>query len=226
MATKNAEILAEQLTKQVDSLTKQNQTFQEQLNENLAKVESLTRDLGTQQEIMKQFEISKREYVAKLRLELDTVEERFHKVINENNMIGEDIRAQALRNLQLWQKEIENVEKEKQYHAQTTENFEAHKRTTEAILVEYGAAMMEIEDYRSRMYYKCIEFDRLDKESTDVIAERNTKRVEMSRLKEQVKILEEELSRLNGGDKTKSGELQKLKEKVSALEETNADLEG
>lgn len=44
---------------------------------------------------MKQFEISKKEYVAKLKGELDTVELRWLKVINENNMVGEDYRSQA-----------------------------------------------------------------------------------------------------------------------------------
>ena len=42
---------------------------------------------------MKQFEHHKKEYVAKLKHELDTVESRFHKIINENNMMGEDFRS-------------------------------------------------------------------------------------------------------------------------------------
>ena len=63
------------------------------MNELLAKNEVLDRDLKTSKEIMKQFEQSKKEYVAKLKNELDTVESRFLKTINENNMIGEDYRA-------------------------------------------------------------------------------------------------------------------------------------
>ena len=63
------------------------------MNELLAKNEVLDRDLTTSKEIMKQFEQSKKEYVAKLKNELDTVESRFLKTINENNMIGEDYRA-------------------------------------------------------------------------------------------------------------------------------------
>lgn len=74
-------------------LTEQNQKFQDTLNETLAKNEVLERDLNTQLEIMKQFEISKKEYVGKLKHELDTVESRFLKVINENNMVGEDYRS-------------------------------------------------------------------------------------------------------------------------------------
>ena len=48
---------------------------------------------------MKQFEISKKELVSRLRFELDTVEERFMKVINENLMVGEDFRTRAEINL-------------------------------------------------------------------------------------------------------------------------------
>jgi hypothetical protein len=53
------------------------------------------RDLNTLKEVLKQIEISKKEYVAKLKHELDTVESRFLKVINENNMVGEDYRSKA-----------------------------------------------------------------------------------------------------------------------------------
>jgi len=59
----------------------------------MAKNEVLDREVNTQKEIMKQFEQSKKEYVAKLKSELDTVEFRFLKVINENNMVGEDYRS-------------------------------------------------------------------------------------------------------------------------------------
>lgn len=98
--TKNAEIQADQLKKQVDVLSKQNSNFQEQLNQATAKNDVLSRDLATQQEVMKQFEANKKEYINKLKHELDTVEFRFLKVINENNMIGEDIRSRAIHNLE------------------------------------------------------------------------------------------------------------------------------
>ena len=45
---------------------------------------------------MKQFEAHKKEYVTKLKHELNNVESRFHKVINQNNMIGEDYRSKAV----------------------------------------------------------------------------------------------------------------------------------
>lgn len=93
--TKNAEIKSSTLTRQVEILTTQNNKFQTQINEVMAKNELMDRELNTQREIMKQFEKSKKEYIDKLKLELDTVEARFHKIINENNMVGEDYRSQA-----------------------------------------------------------------------------------------------------------------------------------
>ena len=38
--------------------------------------------------------------ITKLRYELDTVEERFKKVINENSMVGEDYRMRAAINFE------------------------------------------------------------------------------------------------------------------------------
>ena len=61
---------------------------------------------------MKQFEISKKEYINRLKNELDTVEERFHKLINQNSMVGEDYRSIAMHNwfrLQAKIKENENL---------------------------------------------------------------------------------------------------------------------
>lgn len=58
------------------------------------------RDLGTQKEIMKQYELSKKEIVGRLRKELDTVEDRFLKIINQNNMVGEDYRMRAALNFE------------------------------------------------------------------------------------------------------------------------------
>lgn len=96
LATKNAEIKLNTMTRQVELLSKQNSKFQESLNETVAKNEVMERDLNTLKEVLKQIEISKKEYVAKLKHELDTVESRFLKVINENNMVGEDYRSMAV----------------------------------------------------------------------------------------------------------------------------------
>lgn len=40
-------------------------------------MENFERELNTQREILKQFEASKKEYVTKLKRELETVEERY-----------------------------------------------------------------------------------------------------------------------------------------------------
>lgn len=47
LATKNAEIKAQTLTRQVDILTQQNNKFQAQINEVMAKNELLDREVNT-----------------------------------------------------------------------------------------------------------------------------------------------------------------------------------
>jgi hypothetical protein len=59
----------------------------------LAKAEILERDLNVQKEKFKQFSISKEQFIERLKKELNTVEARFIKIINENNMVGEDYRS-------------------------------------------------------------------------------------------------------------------------------------
>lgn len=64
----------------------------------MAKSEVLDRDLNVQNEKYKQLSITKQQYIDKLKKELNTVEARFMKIINVNNMIGEDFRSQAMVN--------------------------------------------------------------------------------------------------------------------------------
>ncbi len=73
--------------------------FQHQVNEAIAKAENLDRELNTQKEILRQMEMTKKEYISKLKKELDTIELRYQHLLNENSMIGEDFRSQALNNL-------------------------------------------------------------------------------------------------------------------------------
>lgn len=87
----------------------------------MAKNEVLDRELSTQKEIMKQFEISKKEYIAKLKGELDTVELRWLKVINENNMVGEDYRSQAYINFHKYLK----LKVQSQQSVEIIENLQA-----------------------------------------------------------------------------------------------------
>ena len=58
----------------------------------------MERELITTKETMKQWEISKKELVGRMRNELDTVEARWLKVINENTMVAEDFRTRAVSN--------------------------------------------------------------------------------------------------------------------------------
>ena len=59
----------------------------------------MDRELNTQKEILKQMEMTKKEYIQKLKKELDSVEQRYQHLINENCMIGEDFRSRAAENL-------------------------------------------------------------------------------------------------------------------------------
>jgi hypothetical protein len=45
---------------------------------------------------MKQMEASKKEYIDKLKAELDIVEEKWILINNENCMVGEDYRSQTI----------------------------------------------------------------------------------------------------------------------------------
>ena len=74
LATKNAEIQIQTVNRQVETLAVQNKKYQTVTNESIAKNENNERELLTQKEIMKQFESSKKEYIAKLKRDLDTIE--------------------------------------------------------------------------------------------------------------------------------------------------------
>ena len=45
---------------------------------------------------MRQMELSKRDYIDKLKRELDVVEDKWQMINNENCMVGEDYRSRAL----------------------------------------------------------------------------------------------------------------------------------
>lgn len=57
----------------------------------------MDRELNTQREIMRQMEASKREYIEKLKRELEVVEEKWQRINDENMMQGEDYRSAALQ---------------------------------------------------------------------------------------------------------------------------------
>ena len=93
---KNTEIKNGTQQRMIQTLTEQNKKFQHEMNEAIARAENLDRELITQKEILKQMELTKKEYIDKLKRELDTVDVRYQHIINQNSMVGEDYRSQAL----------------------------------------------------------------------------------------------------------------------------------
>ena len=60
-------------------------------------------------------EVTKKEYITRLKKELDTIEKRYQHLLNENAMIGEDFRSRARGNLvyaQGLEQRIEDLEAE------------------------------------------------------------------------------------------------------------------
>ena len=82
LATKNAEIKLQTITRQIDMYQDQNKKLQDSVNENQAKTENIERELNTQKEIQKNLERSKQERIEKLKNDLETVEERYKGMIN------------------------------------------------------------------------------------------------------------------------------------------------
>jgi len=93
LVVKNHEIKNSTLSRQIQILTEQNKKFQHEVNEAIAKAEGLDRELHTQKEILKQMELTKKEYIDKLKDELQIIEKRYLHLINSNSMLGEDYRS-------------------------------------------------------------------------------------------------------------------------------------
>ena len=133
----------------------------------MAKNELLDREVNTQKEIMRQFEQAKKEYVDKLKHELETVEARFHKVINENNMVGEDYRSQAYINFQkyvsLKLQFTENLKKLTK--AQTSINY--YKKHEEGLQTRIERDGMVHEDLHCQVFYKTEKIEDLRAELAD-----------------------------------------------------------
>ena len=127
----------------------------------MAKNEVLDREVNTQKEIMKQFEQSKKEYVAKLKNELDTVEARFLKVINENNMVGEDYRSQAYINFHKYLALKVQTQESTEIMDKMQEEIFKYKEKCNDLEITLDIADMETED-------RCAKIRQVDKELTDV----------------------------------------------------------
>ena len=59
--------------------------------------------MNTQKEIMKQMEASRKEYIAKLKSELLTVESRFFKKVEQAEMVSQDFLSRAYQNVLEWE---------------------------------------------------------------------------------------------------------------------------
>lgn len=116
---------------------------------------------------MKQFEASKKEYIAKLKRELDTVEERFHKQVHQSRMIGEDHRSQAVlsyRRLLKTQMALEESEA----------NLEAANKALEEKSKQLGEMIkyiednkMETEDHVCQIFYKNEQINKMRDEAEE-----------------------------------------------------------
>ena len=74
-------------------LTEQVNKMQDTLNEAHTNEENLDRELNTQREIMAQMEQTKKDYIDRLKKELDAIDARFLKNLNQSYMVGEDHRS-------------------------------------------------------------------------------------------------------------------------------------
>lgn len=149
-------------------LQAQNKKFQDQLNEATAQRESAARELSTQKEIMKQFEASKKEYIGKLKRELDTVEERFAKHVHQSQMIGEDYRSQAVLSFRGLLKTEMTLEDTKDGLEAATVALQEKGAQLDDVLRCVDADQMEKEDHVCQIFYKTEEIARLKAEAEEV----------------------------------------------------------
>jgi chromosome segregation ATPase len=140
--------------RQVEILSSQNKKFQTSINETSAKQENLERELNTQKEIMKQFEITKKEYIQKLKDELENVEERFKKVINQNLMTGEDFRSQAVQNFHKFVNMKLQYKEKTEMLEQSEKELEKAQKDLDELDKYIQDNQMENEDFLSQIVYK------------------------------------------------------------------------
>ena len=93
---KAGEVKLATVQKQVQMLQEQAVKNQHALNEAATRCEQFERDLATQKEIMAQIENQKREYIQRLKAELETVESKWQSQLITSDMTAEDYRSQAL----------------------------------------------------------------------------------------------------------------------------------
>ena len=92
-------------------------------------------------------EMTKKEYINKLKKELDTIELRYQHLLNENAMIGEDFRSRAMSNLiyaNKLEQEIEELKATIKKHEEAVDSKELQMTVMER---EKENCMMQSEEY-------------------------------------------------------------------------------
>ena len=191
LAVKNGEIKLNTANRQIQALTEQNVKFQHQVNEAIARAENLDRELSTQKEILKQMELTKKEYIEKLKKELDLIEVRYQHLLNENSMIGEDFRSRAIENLTY----ARSLEKTIDGLKENIKDLNGVIDNKDMEIVGWGRKvetyMMNLEEYLTYHELMRQDRDRIQGITDDLTVQGQLKDKEIKNLNEQIRQIEE-----------------------------------
>ena len=130
--------------KQVQMLQEQAVKNQHALNEAATRCEQVERDLATQKEIMTQIETQKREYIQRLKAELETVESKWQSQLTTSDMAAEDHRSQAfdlLFQLMTARRETKDAQ---EHTEQATEKAKAFEARLETVQGDYAQLQLQL----------------------------------------------------------------------------------
>ena len=116
---------------------------------------------------MKQFEASKKEYIAKLKRELDTVEERFHKQVHQSRMIGEDHRSQAVLSYRRLLKTQMSLEESEASLEAANKALEEKSKQLGEMIKYIEDKKMETEDHVCQIFYQKEQIDKMRDEAEE-----------------------------------------------------------
>ena len=190
LQVKTTEVKLNTANRQIQALNEQNVKFQHMVNEAVARAENLDRELSTQKEILKQMELTKKEYIDKLKKELDIIEKRYQHLLGENSMVGEDFRSRAYENLctvRSLEQRIENLLKEISGHKGTIEEREMDIVNLQRQAVCYD---MNLEEYLTHFDNMRQDRDRLRGELVNANSELEDKVTQIDNLEEEIRQME------------------------------------
>jgi len=142
------------VNRQVEILESQNRKYQQLTNEAIAKNENNERELATQKEILRQFESSKKDYIAKLRRDIDTVDAKYQEQINQLLMVREDIHSQAQRTYQNYKAIKVHHDELQKRHSEQTAQLEHKTAQAEVAAKALQDDQMLHEDFICQVFYK------------------------------------------------------------------------